>query len=162
MINRGLEKEDNMKLDLKLLVPLGRILFSLIFIVGGIGHFTNPQTVGYAAAQGVPMPSVLVPLAGLLAIAGGLSVLLGYKAKVGAWLLVLFLVPVTLTMHNFWAVTDPQMRMMQMVNFQKNLAMLGGAFLITYFGSGPYSLGGFGSIGNRTFKARVEELRKAA
>jgi len=76
----------------------------------------------------------------VIAIAGGLSVALGYRAKLGAWLLVLFLVPVTLAMHNFWTVTDPMMRGMQMALFMKNVSMLGAALLIAYFGAGPVSL----------------------
>ena len=74
---------------------------------------------------------------------GGLSVALGYKARYGAWLLVLFLVPVTIMLHNFWAVTDPMMSRMQQVMFMKNLTMIGGALLISYFGAGPLSLDTF-------------------
>jgi len=77
---------------------------------------------------------------GLLALAGGVSVILGYKARVGAWLLVLFLVPVTLTMHAFWAVQDPMMAQMQQAMFLKNLSMIGGALMIAYHGPGPLSL----------------------
>lgn len=66
--------------------------------------------------------------------------LLGYRARLGALMIIAFLVPATLTMHNFWAIDDPTMAMMQQVMFMKNLAMLGGALLITHFGAGPYSL----------------------
>jgi putative oxidoreductase len=121
------------------LVPLGRALFAAIFIVSAVGHFSSME-IAYAAQQGVPMASLLVPLAGVLALAGGLSVLLGYKAKVGAWMLVLFLVPVTLTMHAFWAATDPAMAQMQQIHFMKNVSLLGAALLIAYFGAGPVSL----------------------
>jgi putative oxidoreductase len=82
----------------------------------------------------------LVPLSGIFALAGGLSILLGYRAKVGAWLIALFLIPVTLTMHKFWAVHDPMMAQLQMVMFMKNVAMLGSALLISQFGAGPLSL----------------------
>ena len=75
----------------------------------------------------------------MIALAGGLSVLLGFRAKIGAWLLVLFLVPVTVMMHNFWAVQDPMMRGMQQAMFMKNLSMLGAALLISHFGAGPLS-----------------------
>jgi putative oxidoreductase len=75
-----------------------------------------------------------------MALAGGLSILVGWHARAGAWLLVLFLVPVTLAMHAFWAVPDPMMRMMQQGMFMKNLGLLGGALLIAYFGAGPVSL----------------------
>jgi putative oxidoreductase len=120
-------------------VLLGRIFFVLIFLMGGAGHFSK-QTIGYAASQGVPLASVVVPLSGVLAIAGALSILLGYRAKVGAWLIVLFLVPVTLAMHKFWTVLDPMMQQMQMIMFMKNVSMLGGALLISQFGAGPLSL----------------------
>jgi putative oxidoreductase len=120
-------------------VLLGRLLFAAIFLMAGANHF-NHQTIGYAASQGVPLASVLVPISGVLAIAGGLSILLGYRAKIGAWLIALFLIPVTLMMHKFWAVSDPMMAQMQMIMFMKNVAMLGGALLISQFGAGPLSL----------------------
>ena len=59
-------------------------------------HFSG-QTIAYAASQGVPLPSILVPFSGLLALVGGLSILLGYRAKIGAWLIAVFLVGVTAT-----------------------------------------------------------------
>jgi len=98
------------------------------------------QTIAYAASQGVPLASIAVPFSGLLALAGGLSILLGYRARIGAWLIVLFLVGVTPMLHNFWTVTDPMMYQMQMVMFMKNLSMLGGALVISQLGSGPWSL----------------------
>jgi len=124
---------------MKYYVLLGRILYSLIFVLASVGLFTK-EPIGYAAAKGVPLASIAVPLAGVIALLGGLSVALGYKAQLGAWLLVLFLVPVTLSMHNFWAVQDPTTAQMEHVNFLKNLSLLGGAFLISYFGAGPLSL----------------------
>ena len=124
---------------MKLIILLGRILFSFIFLKAGFDHFSK-ESIGYAAAQGVPAASFFVPVSGILAIIGSISIILGYKAKAGAWLIVLFLVPVTLMMHNFWTLTDPMMKQMQMAMFLKNVSMLGGALLITYFGSGPLSL----------------------
>ena len=118
---------------------LGRISFALIFVMSGFTHFSK-QTIGYAAAQGVPLASIAVPLAGIIALLGGLSILLGYRAKLGAWLIVLFLVPVTLTMHKFWEISDPMMAQMQMIMFMKNVSILGGALLISQFGAGPLSV----------------------
>jgi putative oxidoreductase len=120
-------------------VVLGRFFFALIFLMAGANHF-NKQTIGYAASQGLPWAAIAVPLSGVLAIAGGLTILLGYRAKLGSWLIVLFLIPVTLIMHKFWGVTDPMMAQIQMVMFMKNVSMLGGALLISYFGAGPFSL----------------------
>ena len=98
------------------------------------------QNVGAAAAAGVPLASIAVPASGVIATLGGLSILLGYRVRIGAWLLVLFLIPVTVMMHNFWALKDPMMAQIQMVMFMKNLALIGGAFLISQFGAGPWSL----------------------
>jgi putative oxidoreductase len=126
--------------DASRVLPLvGRILYSLIFILSVPNHF-SARGVGYAAAAGVPFPSVLVPISGILALLGGLSVLLGYRTKLGAWLLVVFLIPVTFWMHRFWDVADPQLAQMQMVNFMKNISMLGGALILAYFGAGPLSI----------------------
>jgi len=120
-------------------VLFGRAFLALIFLMSGPNHFTS-QTIEYAAAQGVPFASVAVPLSGIIAIAGGLSILLGYHARLGGWLLVLFLVPVTFMMHAFWQITDPGMAQIQMIMFLKNIAMLGAALLITQFGAGPLSI----------------------
>ena len=121
------------------LAPTGRVLYSAIFLVAGASHF-SPAMIGYAAAQGVPLPSIAVPLSGIIAFVGGLSIALGYKARWGAWLLVLFLVPVTLMMHRFWGLSDPQAAQLQQAMFMKNLALLGAALLIAVVGSGPRSL----------------------
>lgn len=124
---------------MRYLVPLGRFCFSLIFLMAPLGHFSQAY-IGYAAQQGVPAPGLLVPLSGVIATVGALSVTLGYKAKIGAWLLIVFLVPVSFMMHNFWALTDPMMRGMQMALFMKNVSMFGAALLIAHFGAGPVSL----------------------
>jgi putative oxidoreductase len=124
---------------MKFVVLLGRILFAAIFVMA-IPHHLQASTIAYASARGVPMAGILVPLSGLMALTGGLSVILGYKARYGAWLLVLFLISVTFTMHNFWAVADPSAAKFQQVMFIKNISMLGAALMITYLGSGPLSL----------------------
>ena len=120
-------------------VLCGRILFSLIFIISSLEDFSQ-STIAYAASYGVPMANFAVPLAGVLSLLGGLSILFGYHARVGAWLLIAFLLPVTLMMHNFWAVPDPAMAKMQQAHFMKNVAMMGGCLLIAYFGAGPWSV----------------------
>jgi putative oxidoreductase len=120
-------------------VLLGRIFFVLIFLLSGPNHFAS-QTIAYAASQGVPMASIAVPLSGVLALLGGLSVAIGYRACVGAWLIALFLVLVTSLMHKFWTVSDPMMHLMQFIMFMKNLSMLGAALLISQLGAGPWSL----------------------
>jgi putative oxidoreductase len=120
------------------LAPIGRVLLSLIFILSAPGTFKH-DAIAAAAAHGVPMPTLLVPIAGLLALVGGLSVALGYHARLGALALVVFLVPVTLFMHRFWGLDDPQQAQQQMINFMKNLGLLGGAVFVLYAGAGAYS-----------------------
>ncbi len=132
-------RQDGASTWTRYLVPLGRTAFAAAFVLFAPANFAQPG-ITWAAQQGVPLPQVLVPLAGLISLAGGLSVILGYQAKLGAWLLVLFLVPVTVMMHNFWAIKDPMMAQMQLGFFVANLSRIGGALLIAHFGAGPLSL----------------------
>ncbi len=124
---------------MKYTVVLGGFFYSLLFILAALGHFSK-QTIEYAASQGVPFASLAVPFSGLMAFAGGLSILFGYRTRWGAWLIVLFLIPVTLMMHPFWKVTDLTMHQMQMTMFMKNVALLGGGLAFAYFGAGPVSV----------------------
>jgi uncharacterized membrane protein YphA (DoxX/SURF4 family) len=124
---------------MKYTVLVGRLLFSVLFIISAFGKF-SAESAGYAAAKGVPAAAFLVPAAGILELLGGLSVLLGYRARWGAWCLVAFLLPVTFAMHGFWNEADPTAALHDMVHFMKNLSLLGAALLIGYFGSGPFSL----------------------
>ena len=111
------------------------------YLLVGCADTLSKQTIGYRHLfQGVPLASLAVPLSGLFALVGGLSILLGYRAEIGAWLIVIFLMPVTLMMHKFWTVSDPIMAQMQLAMFMKNLALLGSALLISQFGSGLLGL----------------------
>jgi putative oxidoreductase len=122
-----------------LVTLLGRILLTTVFLVSVPAHF-GPIDLKYAQMAGVPMANLVVPATGLLALIGSLSVLLGYRAKLGGWLLVLFLVPVTLTMHNFWGAKDAMMAQMQQGMFIRNMAIVGGALFVSQFGAGAWSL----------------------
>lgn len=108
------------------LLMIGRLLFGGYFAYEGLNHFLNHTLLaGAAAAHGVPQPELAVLGTGLLLIAGGLSVLTGYAPKVGAACLAVFLIGVTPIMHAFWNDTDSLQRMGDMVNFTKNIALLG-------------------------------------
>jgi putative oxidoreductase len=126
---------------MRAIVPIGRAMFALIFLPAVFTHFSS-GTIAAASAHGVPLATILVPAAGILAFIGGASVLLGYRARLGAFLLILFLVPVTLVMHKFWGIADPQIAAMQKIQFMKNMSLVGTSLLIIYFGSGPVSLDG--------------------
>jgi uncharacterized membrane protein YphA (DoxX/SURF4 family) len=113
-------------------VPLliGRAIFGGFFLYNGINHFLNRNMMaGYAKSKGVPSAEVAVPATGLLLIAGGLSLLTGYKPKLGAALITTFLTGVSPSMHAFWSEQDPEKRQTEMINFMKNVALIGGAML---------------------------------
>lgn len=120
-------------------VPVGRCLYALIFVLSGLNHFTS-GSIAYAANAGVPMAKILVPFSGLMILVGGISVMLGFRARFGALLIALFLIPVTVVMHAFWNVSEPMMAQNQMAHFMKNVALLGGAVLLMFYGSGPKSI----------------------
>lgn len=122
------------------LAPIGRLLFSAMFILSGINHFTQREAlVGYARSAGVPLAELGVFVSGVMLLLGGLAVLLGLFARTGAALIALFLVAAALFVHDFWNFAAPEAQQQQ-VQFFKNLALAGGALLIIYFGPGPYSL----------------------
>jgi uncharacterized membrane protein YphA (DoxX/SURF4 family) len=116
-----------------ILVLIGRILFAALFLSSGFGHFANGKTMaGYAGSKGVPSPLAATYAGGVLLVAGGLSVLLGIWADLGALLLVIFLVPTALLMHPFWKSRD-QERMMEMIQFQKDMALAGASLMLLAF-----------------------------
>jgi putative oxidoreductase len=120
---------------LDILVLIGRILFAALFIPSAYNHFANGKMMaGYTAAKGVPQALAAVYAGGVLLGLGGLSVLLGIWADLGSLLLVVFLVPTALLMHNFWKEQDGQGRMMEMAQFQKDMALAGaGLMLLAFF-----------------------------
>ncbi|MFI5134743.1 MAG: DoxX family protein [Chitinophagales bacterium] len=121
------------------IILLGRILFVSIFFATLAGNF-NAEKAKNAAVNGLPFASLLVPLSSVMAFIGSASVLLGIYAQYGAWLLIIFLLPVTFIQHKFWTIEDPMKRRGQYINFLKNLGLIGGALFIVANGSGPLSI----------------------
>jgi putative oxidoreductase len=112
---------------MRVVLLVARILFGGFFLLSGINHFTHVHQMAEAAmARGVP--SGLVPVAGVLIILGGVHVLLGAMPRLGLIYIAAFLIPVTVIMHPFWAEPDAQQHMLDLVNFMKNVALLGGTF----------------------------------
>ncbi len=107
---------------------IGRLLFGGYFVFSGINHFKQHKMLSqYAGAKKVPMPDAAVTVSGVALLIGGASLLLGVKPKIGAAAIVGFLAGVSPVIHNFWAIEDPNQRMSDMINFTKNMALLGGA-----------------------------------
>jgi putative oxidoreductase len=107
---------------------IGRALFGGFFIYNGLNHLKHSAVMeGYAASKGVRAPAAAVNGTAALLLAGGVSVVAGVKPRQGLAALVAFLAPTTLQMHRFWEQEDPQQRMGEMVNFTKNVALIGAA-----------------------------------
>jgi uncharacterized membrane protein YphA (DoxX/SURF4 family) len=124
---------------------VGRILFSLIFIISGIQHITKLDAMtAYAQSKGLPAPKAAVALSGVLILVGGALVLIGWTRFIGVGLLFLFLIPTAFLMHPFWKETDPVARQNEMAHFLKVIALAGAALFIAYYGGTwwPLSLGG--------------------
>jgi putative oxidoreductase len=110
---------------------IGRLVFGGFFLYNGINHLKERKSLGqFAGSKNVPMPEVAVAATGVALIAGGASILLGVKPKLGAAAIAGFLVGVSPVMHNFWNVQDPNQRMNEMVHFSKNMALLGSALAL--------------------------------
>jgi len=121
---------------------LARAFLAQIFLLSAFGKITDyGGTVEYMAGAGVPVPAVLLAGAILFLLAGGVSVLVGFQARIGAVLLIVFLVLATYFFHNFWAFEpDAEEFFQEMIQFQKNLGLLGGLLLIVARGPGSLSV----------------------
>lgn len=117
---------------------LGRVLLSIGFILAGIEKFMDYDgTAAYMASKGMTMIPLFLYAAAIVELLGGLSLLIGYKIRYSAAILILFLIPVTLIFHNFWALEGAD-RQEQMYNFLKNLGIMGGLFYVLCAGAGKF------------------------
>ena len=116
-----------------------RILFTLIFFLSGITHFTSMQS--YIALMPAPIPfrAFWVAISGVVELVGAAMILFNYRPRLGGWLIVLFLLPVTIVVHGTAMLTlpDPLMRAINVSMFLKGLAMIACALFITQFGVSP-------------------------
>lgn len=117
---------------MRLLVLIAQVVLGLYFLYNAYNHFRGRAILtGFGQMRGVPVPSITVPLTGLMHLGAGLSFLLGYKVVIGAWLAVVFLVLAAYFVHHYW--TDEGMdRASHQANFQKNLALAAALLLVMY------------------------------
>jgi putative oxidoreductase len=115
---------------------VARTFLALIFVHSGIGKlfFGFAETQEQIAEAGVPLPLLMLIFTIAFQILGGIFIIIGYKAKLGAILLLIFIIPATLVFHN--PAVDPS----QSIDFWKNLAIIGGLLMIISFGAGSLSL----------------------
>jgi len=119
---------------------IGRILIAAIFVVSGLGKVTDfSGTVGYMRAAGVPAAEPLAALAAVVELGCALALLLGAWARPAGLLLALYLIPVTVVFHAFWNHAGMEQRM-QLINFLKNLAIMGGLAYVAAYGPGLFAV----------------------
>ena len=110
---------------------IGRILFAFMFVASGLNHLTKAEAMaGYAAYKKVPAPKLANALSGILMVLGGLSVILGVYADLGAVVLAALLIIMALKMHDFWTQTDATAKQTEMIGFLKNISMAGGSLFM--------------------------------
>jgi putative oxidoreductase len=126
--------------DLKVISPAigitARILFTLIFFLSGVTHFTSMQSYIDLMPAPIPFRAFWVAISGVVELCGAAMILFNYRPRLGAWLIVLFLVPVTIVVHGTAMLTLPDqvMRDVNVSMFLKGLAMIACALFITQFG----------------------------
>lgn len=116
---------------MEILFLIGRVLYGGFFVMQGLNHLMKGDMLaGYAQSKGVPSPKLAVYVSGLMILLGGLGVILGVYIPYSVTLIAIFLVVITFKMHTFWTVQDPMAKMGDMVNFYKNLALLGADLML--------------------------------
>lgn len=114
-------------------ILIGRVMFSLLFLGAAMGHLIRSDAMAnFAASRGVPQPQAATLLSGLLIGAGGLMVLLGIWADLGALFLFVFLMGTTFMVHRFWWETG-DLRMQMQVQFMKDLSLAGASLMLFAF-----------------------------
>ena len=111
---------------------LGRTLYSLVFLVLGVRFFSQP-IIDYATRMGLIGANFIMPLGGLFFLVAGLSILVGYRVRYAAMVLIAVLTPTTLILARFWGFSDPLITANQEAHFLKNLALIGAAFLLIHY-----------------------------
>jgi uncharacterized membrane protein YphA (DoxX/SURF4 family) len=114
-----------------LILVIGRILFGGFFLMSGINHFTKLEAMtGYAKYKKLPAAKLGVLISGLMLVIGGITIILGYYADLGALLLAIFLVLAAVIFHNFWKETDATAKQNEMLGFMKDMALAGAALIL--------------------------------
>jgi putative oxidoreductase len=124
-----------------LLAVLGRLLLCTIFLMSAVGnkipHFNDVAKI--MESVGIPAPQLMLVGAIVFLTAGSVSVIIGYHARIGAVLLLTFLVLASYYFHPFWKL-EGQAQQEQMIQFMKNLSMMGAMVFIIGNGAGPMSV----------------------
>ncbi len=115
---------------MEILFLIGRIIVGLFYLQNALNHFTNTAAMtGYAGSKGVPAANLAVLGTGVMMGLAGLSFITGLYPTIGVALVVIFLIPTSVMIHNFWTIEDPMAKMGDMINFMKNMALIGSSLM---------------------------------
>ncbi len=122
------------------LALVGRVLLAFLFIPAGFGKLMGfAGTVGYIGSVGLPLPQVGAAIAIVVELGLGIALLLGFKTRIAALVLALFTLAAAIFFHAYWAAPEA-MKMMQQINFNKNIGIVGGLMAFVAFGAGRLSI----------------------
>jgi putative oxidoreductase len=148
-----------MNRDYAFISLIGRILLGFMFLMSGVHKIADPQgTQQYMISMGMTSMTTLLYVGAIaVELAGGLSLLVGYRTKVGAWLLILFMIPTSLIFHTHFADAN------QMIHFLKNLSIIGGLLYVGIYGAGRLSMdAGLERTESVVMNPRTANLKKVA
>lgn len=135
---------------------IGRLLLAAIFLVSGVSKLIDtPGTIAHMTAAGIPYADTLALVAGAAEVLGAISIATGFLTRAGSVGLILFMIPTTLVFHAFWNAAG-EAHLQQMVNFLKNLAIIGGLAVLAAQGAGRFS------IDHRIRRARARRRARRA
>ena len=130
-----------MNLNHPIIPLLGRLLITYIFATSGIAKvFSWSGNVAYMSTRHLPFISALLAVAAFVELAGSICLITGYRARIAAVVMFLYMIAVTLLFHNYWA-ANPNLAGIQETHFRKNLAIMGGLLMLAYGGPGAWALG---------------------
>lgn len=122
------------------LALIGRVLIAYLFIPAGFGKLMGfGGTVGYITSAGLPLPEVAAVVAIIVELGLGIALLLGFKTRWTAIVMAVFTIVTALFFHKYWSAPEA-MKMMQQINFNKNMAIAGGLLALAAFGAGRFSI----------------------
>lgn len=121
---------------------IGRFLIAALFLPAGIAKLTGfAGTVGYIQSVGLPSPTVAAVIALVVEIAGGIALIVGYQTRIAAVVLAIFTFFASVFFHAYWAAPADQAFVAQLLFF-KNIAVIGGLFVLAASGAGKFSIDG--------------------
>jgi putative oxidoreductase len=131
------------KFDHPFIPLLGRLLMMYIFATSGLAKvFSWQANIQYMSTRHLPFIPALLAIAAIIELGGSICLITGYRAREAAFIMFLYMIPLTALFHNYWAASG-MLAGLQETHFRKNLAIMGGLLMLTYAGPGRWSLGKF-------------------